>query len=79
MTYNPNDDIVKKLCPIIKEQTEGLPDQKYWEFVAVMAESGNPLDPRQVADKIIQSFPWPIGLLETICYTTIEYTCFTCA
>jgi len=62
MTYNPNDDIVKKLYPVIKEQTEGMPDQKYWEFVAAMAESGNPLDPRQVADKIIQSFPWPIGV-----------------
>ena len=62
MADNPNDNIVKKLYPVIKEQTVGLPDQKYWEFVAAMAESGTFLDTREIANKIIQSFPWPIGV-----------------
>jgi len=62
MANTPNDDIVKKLYPVIKEQTEGLPDQKYWEFVAAMAESGTYMDTREIANKIIQSFPWPIGV-----------------
>jgi len=55
MTYNPNDDIVKKLYLAFKDQTEGTPEYKYWEFVGTM-------DTREIANKIIQSFPWPIGV-----------------
>jgi hypothetical protein len=59
---NPNDHIVLKLYPIIKDQTEGTPDNAYWQYIAATATSGTGVDTREVSNRIIQSFPWPIGV-----------------
>lgn len=59
---NPNDNIVLKLYPIIKDQTEGLPENAYWQYIAATATTAPGVDTREISNRIIQSFPWPIGV-----------------
>jgi hypothetical protein len=58
---NPNDKIVTRLYKIIKEHTADQPEYAHWLNIPIDSE-GNFIDSRLVPNKIIEAFPWPIGV-----------------